>query len=89
MVDYDGAELRFGREACMLTKSKTLDTRSRTTKAKVEDVAFTAPESSQRTGTCIEAIDFPTKGIGRIDPATAPMQPARDEALSDVLAIGS
>jgi hypothetical protein len=89
MVDYDGVELRFGREACMFTGSKTLDTRSRTKKAKVEDVAFTAPESSRRTGICIKAIDFPTAGTGRIDPVAVPMQRARDEALSYVLAIGS
>jgi hypothetical protein len=62
--------------------SKTLDARSKTTKANVGDVTATTAESSQLTG-------MRAKVSGRIDLATgSEIQYARDEALSEILAIG-
>jgi hypothetical protein len=42
----DGTKLRFGWEARVSIESKTLDSRSRTIRAKVEDVTLTAAEAS-------------------------------------------
>jgi hypothetical protein len=56
--------------------SKTLDARSKTTKANVGDVTVTTAESSQLIG-------MRAKVTGRIE-----IQYARDEALSEILAIG-
>jgi hypothetical protein len=56
--------------------SKTLDARSKTTKANVGDVTVTTAQSSQLIG-------MRAKVAGRIE-----IQYARDEALSEILAIG-
>jgi len=62
--------------------SKTLDARSKTTKANVGHVTVTTAESSRLIG-------MRAKVTGRIDPATgSEIQCARDEALSEILAIG-
>jgi len=62
--------------------SKTLDARSKTTKANVGDLTVTTAESSQLIG-------MRAKVTGRIDPATgSEIHYARDEALSEILAIG-
>jgi hypothetical protein len=70
--------------------TETLHERIGTTRAKVEDMTLTNSEACRLIGICIELIDLCAKVTGKIDPAVgAIVGYARDEALSEVLEIGS